>query len=93
MERAYAMKVFTLAALLTAFSGAVFGAGKGAVKPQKGIEHSSERARANTNAQWSADPDHGWVRADERHRPQDHRQSPDKPSSGQPKAKGKSKKL
>jgi len=26
----------------------------------------SAKGRENTNAQWSADPDHGWVRADER---------------------------
>jgi hypothetical protein len=28
----------------------------------------SEKGAANTNAQWSADPDRGWVRADERHK-------------------------
>jgi hypothetical protein len=27
----------------------------------------SERGSANTNAQWSADPERGWVRAEKRH--------------------------
>jgi len=30
-------------------------------------QHMSIKALTNTNAQWSADPDRGWVRADERH--------------------------
>jgi hypothetical protein len=30
-------------------------------------EHMSVKALASTNAQWSADPERGWVRADERH--------------------------
>ena len=29
--------------------------------------HMSSRGHDNTNAQWSADPERGWVRADERH--------------------------
>ncbi len=29
--------------------------------------HMSTRGQENTNAQWFADPDRGWVRADERH--------------------------
>jgi hypothetical protein len=28
--------------------------------------HMSAKGQENTNAQWSADPDRGWVRADER---------------------------
>lgn len=29
--------------------------------------HMSPNGRENTNAQWSADPERGWVRSDERH--------------------------
>jgi hypothetical protein len=29
--------------------------------------HMSGKGTENTNAQWSADPERGWVRADERH--------------------------
>ena len=35
-------------------------------KGGKADTHMSDRGRANTNAQWSADPDKGWVRAEER---------------------------
>lgn len=31
----------------------------------------SATGQENTNAQWSADPDHGWVRAEERHKAQE----------------------
>lgn len=33
----------------------------------KADTHMSVSGQENTNAQWSADPDRGWVRADERH--------------------------
>lgn len=29
--------------------------------------HMSSKGQDNTNAQWSADPERGWVRANERH--------------------------
>jgi hypothetical protein len=29
--------------------------------------HMSSKGHDNTNTQWSADPERGWVRADERH--------------------------
>ena len=29
--------------------------------------HMSAKGQENTNAQWSADPERGWIRADERH--------------------------
>ncbi len=38
--------------------------------------HMSVEGQDNTNAQWSADPDRGWVRADERHDLQRREQSP-----------------
>jgi len=39
-------------------------------------EHMSVRALTNTNAQWSADPERGWVRADERHNQAHHKAEP-----------------
>ena len=42
--------------------------------PPKGVKaeaHMSDKGRANTNAQWAADPEKGWVRAEERQRLRD----------------------
>jgi hypothetical protein len=39
-------------------------------RPQRGGNadmHMSSKGRDNTNAQWSADPERGWIRTDERH--------------------------
>jgi len=49
----------------------------------------SAKGRENTNAQWSADPDHGWVRADERHELQARRKSDEGSKQGREKQKGK----
>jgi len=38
----------------------------GPPKGRKAGAHMSVKGRANTDAQWSADPEKGWVRADER---------------------------
>lgn len=91
MLRSYTRGMLTLALLLalTGSSGAA-AAGKGAgAQRGKGVEQMSERGRANTNAQWSADPDRGWVRAEERHRLHEKTQAPVKHNHGQSKAKGK----
>jgi hypothetical protein len=40
---------------------------KGTQRGGKAAEHMSNKGSVNTNAQWSADPERGWVRADERH--------------------------
>ena len=61
--------VFIPAALTLAFI--IIAAGNTAAAPAKGGKvgaYMSAKGRANTNAQWSADPDKGWVRAEERHR-------------------------
>jgi hypothetical protein len=45
-------------------------AGQGDKGYQRGGQaksHMSSKGAANTNAQWSADPERGWVRAEERH--------------------------
>lgn len=71
MSPAYSITVMALTALLGSFTGPAFGAaaGKGrSSEHRKGAEHMSGKGRVNTNAQWSADPDRGWVRAEERHK-------------------------
>jgi len=40
-------------------------------KGSKAEAHMSDKGRANTNAQWSADPEKGWVRAEERQQHRD----------------------
>jgi hypothetical protein len=57
----------------------------------KAAEHMSTKGSVNTNAQWSADPERGWVRAEERHK-QDKKNgvtSEAKKSNAKTKGKGK----
>ena len=49
----------------------------------------STKGKENTNAKWSADPDHGWVRANERHELQARRKSDEGSKQGHEKQKGK----
>lgn len=96
MRRARAIGTMTLAALLTILTASTSGAGpgKGGVRQaSKSADSRSERGHANNNAQWSADPERGWVRGDERHRVNEPGASPMKRSHGQNKDKGKPKKL
>lgn len=68
-----------LNALLLCFSGSFAEAGqaKGGASHRGGraSSHMSSRGEENTNAQWSADPDRGWVRAKERHDMHEERRS------------------
>jgi hypothetical protein len=65
----------TIFALLNALAFSVaHGAAQGAQakghSSKRGGEaatHMSPKGQANTNAQWYADPVHGWMRAEERH--------------------------
>jgi hypothetical protein len=52
--------------------------------------HMSSKGAANSNAQWSADPERGWVRADERHErhEESHETSKTKKNGGKHNAKG-----
>jgi len=45
------------------------GQGKKSIHQRGGqaSSHISPQGNANSNAQWSADPTRGWIRADERH--------------------------
>ena len=68
-----------LNALLLCFSNSLAQAGeaKGGTSHRGGqaSSHMSSKGQENTNAQWSADPERGWVRADERHELHDQRHS------------------
>lgn len=55
----------------------------------KATDHRSERGSANTNAQWSADPERGWIRAENRH--DLHEQNHKSTETNRPSNKGKSK--
>lgn len=60
--------------------------------PQRGgkaADHMSERGSSNGNAQWSADPERGWVRAETRH--DLHEQRHKSTETHRPSNKGKSK--
>lgn len=58
------------ALLINSPAAAVAAGGKGGTSQRggKAAEHMSDKGAANSNAQWSADPDRGWVRSDERHK-------------------------
>ena len=64
------------------------------VSTQRGAnaaDHMSEKGFANSNAQWSADPEKGWVRAEKRHKLHDQRSKPSESDRqfGKPKDKRK----
>jgi hypothetical protein len=48
----------------------------------------SSKGSANSNAQWSADPERGWVRADERQQRQHESQATGKSTQNRGKQKG-----
>jgi|SRR6185503_14526444 hypothetical protein len=88
--------VLTVMALIGNPTVAAFGAAaaKGSANQRgaKAAEQMSTKGAANTNAQWSADPEHGWIRADERHRLSQKANPPkpvknNEPQKGKPKAK------
>jgi hypothetical protein len=80
-----------LNALVLSFSSSRVGAGQS--KNSKTHEagqaaaHMSKKGSANTNAQWSADPERGWVRANERHKMHEETHAPSgaKPNHGKQK--------
>jgi hypothetical protein len=75
------MGIAILSGLLPCLTSASAEAGqeKGETTTSRGGKASTYmKGAANTNAQWSADPEKGWVRAEERHKLQNERQSTDK---------------
>lgn len=68
------------------------GKGNGNQRGGKAGERMSDKGVANNNGQWSADPERGWVRAEERHKTHDERHNTtDQNKKGNGKAKGKGK--
>lgn len=93
----YLLAVLGMTALMGNLTGIASGAaaGKGGVNQRggKAVEQMSTKGGLNTNAQWSADPDRGWIRADERHKLNEKAASSNGIKNNQnQKAKGKPKK-
>jgi len=86
--------VFSLLnALAFCLTHASANAGQGDKGSQRGGQanfHMSSKGSANSNAQWSADPERGWVRADERQQrhEESHETSKAKKNGGKHNAKG-----
>lgn len=74
-------------------AGHAMAAGKGNSDRRggKAAEHMSAKGAANTNAQWSADPEKGWVRARERHELHEKKASATDTNLNKGKQKGKDK--
>jgi len=92
----YVWSVVILIAVLVDYDGIAFGAaaGKGTAN-QRGANAAAQmstKGASNSNAQWSADPVRGWVRADERHKMQEKTSDATKQNDGMQKGKGKGKK-
>ena len=89
----YVATLAILNALLLCFSNSFAQAGeaKGGASHRGGeaSSHMSSKGQENTNAQWSADPERGWERADERHDLHDQRHSDGKFNQKRGKHKGK----
>jgi hypothetical protein len=57
----------------------------------QGDSHMSSKGSANTNAQWTADPERGWIRADERRDLRQQNHSATKPKENRGKHEGQHK--
>jgi hypothetical protein len=89
----YVIAAMILPALLQTSAVIAAGPGKnnGNQRGGKAAEHMSTKGSANSNAQWSADPERGWVRAEERHKQHEKNgvSSETKKPNAKPKGKGK----
>ena len=87
------VNVFVLLnALIFCLSGTAAQAGQGKKESNyrggQADSHISEKGATSSNAQWSADPDRGWVRAQERHEMHDGKKNVDKNKEKLSKGKG-----
>jgi hypothetical protein len=93
----YVIAAMILPALLQTSVVIAAGPGKnnGNQRGGKAAEHMSTKGSANSNAQWSADPERGWVRAEERHKQQEKNgaSSNTNQTNGKQKGKGKTSKF
>ena len=98
MERASYLSVLAITILLlTSVTGSMVAAGQGKDSYNKRggpSTHGGSKGTANNNAQWSADPEQGWVRSHQRHSMQDRHKSSTSPKStgGKNKTNGKERK-
>ena len=87
--------VIMIHALLLNLPASAVAAGSGkngsSQRGGKAAEHMSDKGTFNSNAQWSADPDKGWVRRDERHKMHEKNASPEEDHQHNGKSKGKGK--
>jgi hypothetical protein len=87
----YIAVISLLNALSFCVTHSAANAGQGDKGSQRGGQaksHMSSKGAANTNAQWSADPERGWVRAEERHERREGSDDTAKKNGGKHKAKG-----
>lgn len=98
-RRTGAIAIVTLTALLGSVTGSALAAegAKGRANQRGGTvgEHRSGKGSWNSNTQWSADPERGWVRANERRPSREKNGSAErgKQNKGKEKDKGKTKKF
>jgi hypothetical protein len=81
-----------LTALVDASAASSASADKNKVSQRggKAAEHMSTKGSVNTNAQWSADPERGWVRSEERHKQHEKNGvTSETKNNAKPKGKGK----
>jgi hypothetical protein len=71
-------------------ASATAGQDKNSQRGGQAKSHLSSNGIANTNSQWSADPERGWVRAEERHQRKEESDDTNtvKKNGGKHKAKG-----
>ncbi len=95
MERASYLSALAITILLlTSVTGSTVAAGQGkSTHNERGARstHGGSKGTANNDAQWSADPEQGWVRSHQNHSMQDRNKSTTSPKStgGKNKANGK----
>jgi hypothetical protein len=95
VERASYLSVLAITILLlTSETGSMVAAGQGknSYNERGGPStHGGSKGTADNNAQWSADPEQGWVRSQQSHSRQDRHKSSTSPKSagGKNKANGK----
>lgn len=80
-----------LNAMMLCVSNPAIEAGEGKGETKQAEEQATSQPSSNeveNSAQWSADPERGWVRADERLDPQDQGDSVRKPNQTKGKQKG-----
>lgn len=89
----YRISTIVIAAVFTLAASTLDPEPLGAAQSRgaKAGTHMSDKGRANTNAQWMADPEKGWVRAEGRHQLRDEKQENAKSKGGKRHGNGQKK--